>query len=96
MTYANQPELNLVLISAKKKLITTEWKLRMIIRAKSEELKEAWNSLMSINRLPLKMMELLSIYMSKWTREFLEESKKVDQERVQKSSINNNSSMGSK
>ena len=25
MTYANQPELNLVLISAKKKLITTEW-----------------------------------------------------------------------
>ena len=41
MTYANQPELNLVLISAKKKLITTEWKLRMIIRAKSEELKEA-------------------------------------------------------
>ena len=25
MTYAHQPELNLVLISAKKKLITTEW-----------------------------------------------------------------------
>ena len=25
MTYANQPELNLMLISAKKKLITTEW-----------------------------------------------------------------------
>ena len=25
MTYANQTELNLVLISAKKKLITTEW-----------------------------------------------------------------------
>ena len=42
------------------------------------------------------MMELLSIYMSKWTREFLEESKKVDQERVQKSSINNDSNMGSK
>ena len=42
------------------------------------------------------MMELLLIYLSKWTREFLEESKQVDQERVKKNSINNNSSMRSK
>ena len=57
-TYANQPELNLMLVySAKKKLIIIEWPenkycdknrknkceytLRIIIRTKSEEFKEA-------------------------------------------------------
>ena len=46
--------------------------------------KETWNSPMSLNLLPWKMMELLPIYLSKWTRESLKERKQVDQERVQK------------